>query len=105
MIPAFSRPRTFQVDRFAPLPDGSPKKYKGRPLSSHLRVFGGGGHLCTSRFFITYEAQALLAMLLSRFDLKFDFDDEEVGMDYSRQGIDVPPPTRDPCLKFRAKAA
>ena len=98
----FPDPHSFQVDRFAPHADGTPKKYKGRPLSSYLRVFGGGGHLCSGRLFITYETQALLAMMLTQFDLRL-VDDKEVVVDYSRQGIGVPPPTRDPLLEYRQK--
>jgi len=98
----FDNPQQFQYDRFQ---DVSVTK-NGKPLVNYVKPFGGGGHLCSGRKFITYETMAILAMMLSRLELRLAPEEEtlaNVGVDYSRQGIGVLPPTRDPILEFRRR--
>jgi hypothetical protein len=100
----FDNPNDFQFDRFQ---DVSVMK-NGKPLISYVLAFGGGGHLCSGRKFIAYETQAMLAMMLTRLDLRLleSSDKEEIviGVDYARQGIGVPPPTSDPVQEYRKRA-
>ena len=98
----FEHPYEFQYDRFV----NDPAAKDGKPLLSHVRAFGGGGHLCSGRKFIAYETQALIAMMLTRLDLRLapEQANQVVRTDYSRQGIGVPPPTSDPLLEYRRRA-
>ncbi len=88
----FENPETFQYDRFLD-PDALTKH--GTKLSSHLRPFGGGVHMCPGRKFIGYEARAFLAMLLLKYEMRVRPGETKPGIDFSRQGLSVSVPERD----------
>ncbi len=96
----FEHPQTFQFDRFLD-PDAVSKK--GTKLSSHLRPFGGGVHMCPGRKFIGYEARALLAMILLKYEMRIRAGETKPGIDFSRQGISVSVPERDVEIEVRGR--
>ena len=96
----FDNPETFQYDRFLD-PDAVTKQ--GTKLSNHLRPFGGGAHMCPGRKFIGYEARALLAMLLFKYEMRVRPGEIRPGIDFSRQGMSVSVPERDVEFEVRAR--
>lgn len=97
----FDDPETFQYDRFL---DPAAKTKKGTLRSSHLRPFGGGVHLCPGRKFISYEASAMLAMMLLQLDMRLSEESSPTpGVVYSRQGVNVAYPDRDPIMEVRVR--
>mmetsp|Transcript_29679 Transcript_29679/g.39629 ORF Transcript_29679/g.39629 Transcript_29679/m.39629 type:complete len:519 (+) Transcript_29679:97-1653(+) len=102
---------TYKYDRFAPKmdKDGNVKppefSKNGKLISEPTRFFGGGAHLCPGRKFISYEMQALVAVLLIRFDMKLvaSSDESPPQIDYSSQGVGVSHPDRDPTIMVRLR--
>ena len=82
----FDNPQKFQYDRFL---DPNATSKKGTKLSTHLRPFGGGVHMCPGRKFIGYEARAMLAMILLNYDMRLKDGETRPGIDFSRQGMSV----------------
>mmetsp|Transcript_16372 Transcript_16372/g.45921 ORF Transcript_16372/g.45921 Transcript_16372/m.45921 type:complete len:90 (-) Transcript_16372:54-323(-) len=72
-------------------------------LSSHLRPFGGGVHMCPGRKFIGYEARAMLAMILLKYEMRIRPGETRPGIDFSRQGMSVGVPERDVEIEVRAR--
>lgn len=96
----FDIPETFQYDRFLD-PDALTKQ--GTRLSTHLRPFGGGVHMCPGRKFIGYEARALLAMLLLKYEMRIRPGETRPGIDFSRQGLSVSVPERDVEIEIKRR--
>ena len=93
----FEEPTKFQYDRFV---DPNARSKKGTLLTSHWKPFGGGAHLCPGRKFITYEFQALLAMILLKIDMRFAEGEGKPSVDLGRQGASVAQPKHDPTVEF-----
>jgi cytochrome P450 len=87
----FENPETFQYDRFL---DPQATSKKGTKLSSHLRPFGGGVHLCPGRKFIGYEARAILAMILLKYDMRLRPGETNVS----------PPQIQHPAMTSRSRS-
>ena len=102
MDPAiFQDPTEFRFDRFLHPTEKAPD---GKLLSSYLRPFGGGAHLCPGRKFISYEARAFLAMLLLNVDMKLQDVDEPIpDIQLQRQGFSVAHPKKDPTFLVKVK--
>jgi len=99
----FKDPNVFQYDRFL---DPTARSLKGNTLlSSHLRPFGGGAHLCPGRKFIAYESQAFLAMMFVTLDMRLVEGESRPGILYGLQGISVAHPDRDPKMEVRVRKA
>ncbi len=57
--------------------------------------FGGGVSYCPGRRFARNEVKALLAFLVTRFDLTMDPDVANPGFDNTRAGVGIFPPRVD----------
>lgn len=98
----FEDPCTFQYDRFL---DPNKKALNGKLLSTYLRPFGGGAHLCPGRRFISYEARAFLAMLLLKLDMKLEDASEPIpDIQLHRQVFAVAHPKKDPTFVVKVRA-
>jgi len=98
----FEDPGTFQFDRFL---DPTKKALNGKPLSSFLKPFGGGAHLCPGRKFISYEARAFLAMMLLKLDMKLEDDSQPIpDIQLHRQGFAVAHPKKDPTFLVKVRS-
>lgn len=97
----FQDPETFQYDRFI---DHTAKAKNGKSLhSSHSRPFGGGIHLRPDRKFISYEARAMVAMMLLQFDMRLPNGETIPDIDISKQGLNVSHPERDVKMEIRLR--
>lgn len=96
----FVHPEQFRYDRFLNPKAETPS---GSLLSSHLRPFGGGKHMCPGRKFISYEARAFLALLLLKYDMKLVPGETCPGIDFSRQGLAVCAADRDVQVEMRER--
>mmetsp|Transcript_18345 Transcript_18345/g.25239 ORF Transcript_18345/g.25239 Transcript_18345/m.25239 type:complete len:515 (-) Transcript_18345:520-2064(-) len=106
----FTDPLKYQYDRFAPKMGSDGKMIpatftkNGKQVTEPVRAFGGGSHLCPGRKFISCEAQAFIALLLSRFDLRLMSSESSPQIDYSSQGVGISHPDRDPTIEVRLRA-
>jgi cytochrome P450 len=98
----FDNPKGFRYDRFLD-PDATGKK--GTKLSTHLRPFGGGVHMCPGRKFIGYEARAVLATILLNYDVRLKDGETRPEIDFTRQGMSVSVPERDVDIEARIRSS
>ncbi|KAF0046447.1 cytochrome P450 7B1 [Scophthalmus maximus] len=102
----YEDPETFQFDRF--MQDGKEKTdfYKdGQKLKYYLVPFGTGSSKCPGRFFAINEIKQFLCMLLLYFDVQLEEGQVRPGLDYSRAGLGILPPTDDVLFRYRLRTA
>jgi hypothetical protein len=76
----FENPDVYKFDRFVRMDPTT------NMATKHLRPFGGGAHHCPCRKFISYEARALLAMVLWKYNLRLKPGEMRPGVDFTKQG-------------------
>lgn len=59
--------------------------------------------MCPGRKFIGYEARAMLAMILLKYEMRIRPGETRPGIDFSRQGMSVGVPERDVEIEVRAR--
>ena len=57
--------------------------------------------MCPGRKFISYEARAMLAMILLQYDMHLAPGETRPGIDLTRQGMSVGVPVRDVRIEIR----
>jgi cytochrome P450 len=98
----FEDPEEFKFDRFI---DPLARSKKGILLTTHLRVFGGGSHMCPGRKLIGYEARALLAMMFQNFDMQWQKGEKRPEIDFAKQGVGMARPNCDPIVELRLRSS
>lgn len=95
-------PETFIFDRFV-----EPKEYyfqDGTRVPEPVRQFGGGQHVCPGRKFVSYEAKAFVARLLTLYDMEL-LSRENPGIAEEKQGIGVDFPKGDVRVRFSKRSS
>lgn len=97
----FDEPETYIYDRFAN--PNAKSKTGNTPLSSHVRAFGGGAHLCPGRRFIAYKSRAFAAMMMVYLEMKLVEGQPEIDIRLDHQGIGVDHPDGEVLMEVRLR--